>query len=59
SAYIHPVFKGDEDTDNDVMSQEWKDEPVIVQSPNKTPVAEEHTLTYQTKWRWFNTILNA
>ncbi|CAJ2653756.1 CSC1-like protein At3g21620 [Trifolium pratense] len=36
SAYIHPVFKDDDDTDSDVMSQEWKEEPVIVQTKRQS-----------------------
>ncbi|GAU14494.1 hypothetical protein TSUD_250350 [Trifolium subterraneum] len=36
SAYIHLVFKSDDDTNSDVMSQEWKDEPVIVQTKRQS-----------------------
>lgn len=46
-AYIHPVFKDDRDTDSDVMSQEWKEEPVIVQtkrqSRKNTPAPSKHS----------------
>lgn len=47
NAYIHPVFNGDEDTDSDVMSKEWEQEPVTVQtkrqSRRNTPMPSKHS----------------
>lgn len=47
NAYIHPVFKGDEDDDSDVMSEEWEQEPVRVQtrrtSRRNTPLPSKHS----------------
>ncbi|OIW02769.1 hypothetical protein TanjilG_29545 [Lupinus angustifolius] len=47
NAYIHPVFKGDEDVDSDVMSEGWEQEPAVVQtkrqSRRNTPVPSKHS----------------
>ncbi|XP_057441593.1 CSC1-like protein At3g21620 [Lotus japonicus] len=47
NAYIHPVFKSDEDSDSDVMSQEFEDEPMLVQtkrqSRKNTPLPSKHS----------------
>ncbi|KAF1889674.1 hypothetical protein Lal_00025002 [Lupinus albus] len=47
NAYIHPVFKGEEDDDSDVMSEEWEQEPVVVQtkrqSKRNTPLPSKHS----------------
>ncbi|CAL0317584.1 unnamed protein product [Lupinus luteus] len=47
NAYIHPVFKGDEDVDSDVMSEGWEQEPAVVQtkrqSRRNTPLPSKHS----------------
>lgn len=48
NAYIHPVFKGDDDSDSDVMSENWEEqEPVLVQtkrqSRKNTPLPSKHS----------------
>ncbi|XP_019434074.1 PREDICTED: calcium permeable stress-gated cation channel 1-like [Lupinus angustifolius] len=36
NAYIHPVFKGDEDNDSEVMSEGWEQEPAVVQTKRQS-----------------------
>ncbi|KAK7320518.1 hypothetical protein VNO77_30065 [Canavalia gladiata] len=48
SAYIHPVFKGDDDSDSEEMSEKWEEqEPVLVQtkrhSRRNTPLPSKHS----------------
>ncbi|RDX62634.1 CSC1-like protein, partial [Mucuna pruriens] len=48
TAYIHPVFKGDEDSDSEVVSEKWEEqEPVLVQtkrqSRRNTPLPSKHS----------------
>ncbi|WVY89584.1 hypothetical protein V8G54_035098 [Vigna mungo] len=48
NAYIHPVFKGDDDSDSEVMSEKWEEqEPVVVQtkrqSRRNTPLPSKHS----------------
>lgn len=47
SAYIHPVFKDDDDSDSDAMSQEYKEESAVVQtkrqSRRNTPAPSKHS----------------
>uniref|UniRef100_A0A5B6Z6E3 Calcium permeable stress-gated cation channel 1 n=1 Tax=Davidia involucrata TaxID=16924 RepID=A0A5B6Z6E3_DAVIN len=45
-AYIHPVFKGGDDSESDAASEDWELEPVLVptkrQSRRTTPLASKH-----------------
>ncbi|KAK2988602.1 hypothetical protein RJ640_026099 [Escallonia rubra] len=47
NAYVHPVFKGGDDSDSDAGSQEWDQEPALVQtkrgSRRNTPVPSKHS----------------
>ncbi|KAI9082260.1 hypothetical protein K1719_035683 [Acacia pycnantha] len=47
SAYIHPVFKGGDDSDDDEMMEEWVQEPELVQtkrrSRHNTPLASKQS----------------
>ncbi|KAK7385845.1 hypothetical protein VNO78_31760 [Psophocarpus tetragonolobus] len=48
SAYVHPVFKGEDDSESDVMSEKWEEqEPVLVQtkrqSRKNTPLPSKHS----------------
>lgn len=47
SAYIHPVFKGADDSDSDGAPEELEQEPVVVptkrQSRRNTPVASKYS----------------
>ncbi|KAK4279209.1 hypothetical protein QN277_016945 [Acacia crassicarpa] len=47
SAYIHPFFKGCDDSDDDEMMEEWVQEPVVVQtkrqSRRNTPLASKQS----------------
>ncbi|KAK3040435.1 hypothetical protein RJ639_028684 [Escallonia herrerae] len=47
NAYIHPVFKGGDDSDSDAGSQEWDQEPALVQtkrgSRRNTPMPSKHS----------------
>ncbi|ESW14002.2 hypothetical protein PHAVU_008G210700 [Phaseolus vulgaris] len=48
SAYIHPVFKGDDDSDSEVMSEKWEEqEPVVVQTKRQSR-RNTHTIGKQT-----------
>ncbi|CAK9146028.1 unnamed protein product [Ilex paraguariensis] len=46
-AYIHPVFKGGDDSDSDAASEEYEEEPVLVptkrQSRRNTPFPSKHS----------------
>lgn len=47
NAYVHPVFKGGNDSDSDVATEDLKEEPVIVatkrQSRRNTPVPSKQS----------------
>ena len=47
SAYMHPVFNGDDDSDNEEMMEELVQEPVLVQtkrrSKRNTPLASKQS----------------